>query len=156
MANNGFKSSKPFNSAKEKTSQKPQQIPCALPADDNSAKWSKVDAIKQLTNSQSVFASQPPKRCTLRQLAEDVMVVATNGIVSTPPAAFKSSRIATSLSPSDSPHIERPILKISPKGSPGVTARGSPSLNSLRLRGQSPRNSPRLLKASFHKSHTGK
>lgn len=165
MESNGFGSSVSCNNGAGKPGQKTTNASNLLPSDETSVhkvKTTTGESIKHLVGPRSVstvLTAQPSKRWTLRQLAEDVMVVATNGIVSTPPPAFRSRNNTASQSPSASPCTERRAVvgfRISPSGSPVIPARGSPSVNSPRLRGWSPKNSPRLAKASLHKSHTGK
>ncbi|GFN90729.1 hypothetical protein PoB_001723500 [Plakobranchus ocellatus] len=98
---------------------------------------------------------------TLRHLAQDVIVLATNGIlVTTPAAIFPSTdcHSLSSISPSGSPYSDRHCVlgfRISPKTSPRPIKRGfygSPTLNSPKLRRESAKNSPKTVKAGLSKT----
>ncbi|KAK0044963.1 hypothetical protein Bpfe_025648, partial [Biomphalaria pfeifferi] len=83
------------------------------------------------------------KRCTLKQLAGDVVVVATNGMVSTPPTSIKLGKSPANCSITDASLIEKTSR---------MTKSGSPSISSPRFRSASPKNSPKVAKATLHKT----
>ena len=134
----------------------------ALPA-------SNTHSIRQLMDSEHAVSISPvsmrrhhsvprrqnhQQRPTLRHLAQDVIVLATNGILATPPASmFRQS--PASLSPSGSPYSDRRAVlgtRVSPKTSPRLAKRGfygSPSLNSPKTRRGSAKNSPKTLRAGL-------
>ncbi|RUS80018.1 hypothetical protein EGW08_012226 [Elysia chlorotica] len=97
------------------------------------------------------------QRPTLRHLAQDVIVLATNGILATPPASMfraPGGHSPASLSPSGSPYSDRPGaagFRVSPKTSPRQAKRGfygSPSLSSPKIRRGSPKHSPNIRRGS--------
>ncbi|GFR82891.1 hypothetical protein ElyMa_005962800 [Elysia marginata] len=99
------------------------------------------------------------QRPTLRHLAQDVVMLATNGILATPPAsmfrtAAGDSQSPSSMSPAGSPYSDRHLamgFRVSPKTSPKSSKRGfygSPSLSSPKIRRGSPKHSPKMRRGS--------
>ncbi|KAK3797685.1 hypothetical protein RRG08_054703 [Elysia crispata] len=131
-----------------------------------------AQSIRQLMDPEQSVSISPPsmrrhhsvprhhqqQRPTLRHLAQDVIVLATNGILATPPASMfrtPDGHSPSSLSPSGSPYSDRHCalgFRVSPKTSPRLVKRGfygSPTLSSPKIRRGSPKNSPKTVKAGL-------